>query len=91
MPSALAAAGPGKRAIVCEIASQERGARSSARPDGDEETRIAKGLWAISVDPDEAVREYLQVQMPVRAMGSCSTAAGCSPISPPRPRAWPRW
>lgn len=65
----LAAAAAGKRAIVCEIASQERGADLFARkPIGFEETRLAKGLWALSVDPDELVHEYLQTHMPVRAM-----------------------
>lgn len=65
----LAAARSGKRAIVCEIASQERGASLFERaPIGDEETRIAKGLWALSVDPAKMVREYLHTHMPVRAM-----------------------
>ena len=30
---------------------------------------MSKGLWAISIDPEGAIREYLEVQLPVRAMG----------------------
>ena len=64
------AAAAGKRTIVCEIASQHRGPAIFGRRPSSGETRLAKGLWTISVDPDTAVREYLQVQLPVRAMGS---------------------
>ena len=65
----LAAAARGKRAIVCEIASQERGAALFGRkPVGFTETQVAPGLWAISIDPDLMVREYIEVQLPVRAM-----------------------
>jgi anion-transporting ArsA/GET3 family ATPase len=65
-----AAAAAGKRTIVCEIASQHRGPAIFGRRPASGETRLAKGLWTISVDPDSAVREYLQVQLPVRAMGN---------------------
>jgi anion-transporting ArsA/GET3 family ATPase len=66
-----AAAAAGKRAIVCEIASQDRGSRIFGVPPlGFEERRLRKNLWAISIDPDRTIREYLEVQMPVRAMAS---------------------
>ena len=65
-----AAAARGKRTIVCEIASQHRGPAIFGRRPASGETRLAKGLWTISIDPDTAVREYLQVQLPVRAMGN---------------------
>ncbi len=66
----LRAAAAGHRAIVCEIASQERGSRLFGKSSiGFNEVRLSKGLWAISIDPDEAIREYLEVQLPVRAMG----------------------
>jgi hypothetical protein len=65
-----AAAAAGKRTIVCEIAAQHRGPAIFGRSPATGETRLAKGLWTISVDPDTAVREYLQVQLPVRAMGN---------------------
>jgi anion-transporting ArsA/GET3 family ATPase len=65
----LAAAARGKRVIVCEIAEQERGSSLFGRePIGFNETELSDGLWAISIDPDEMVREYLEVLLPVRAM-----------------------
>jgi anion-transporting ArsA/GET3 family ATPase len=67
----LAAAAAGKRTIVCEIAGQERGsALFGIEPMGFNETRLADGLWAISIDPDRMVREYLEILLPVRAMAS---------------------
>jgi anion-transporting ArsA/GET3 family ATPase len=66
----LAAAASGRRTIVCEIAAQERGSRMFGRtPVGFNEVEMSEGLWAISIDPDDAIREYLEVQLPVRAMG----------------------
>jgi anion-transporting ArsA/GET3 family ATPase len=50
----LAAAARGKRTIVCEIGGQE--------------TQVADNLWAISIDPDQSLREYLLLQLRVRAM-----------------------
>lgn len=67
----LAAAAAGRRVVVCEIASQERGSRIFGRGTiGFEEVRVAKGLWAISIDPERAGREYLEVQMPMRSMAA---------------------
>jgi len=67
----LAAAAAGKRAIVCEIAAQERGSRIFGRsPIGFHETRVSQGLWAISIDPERTIREYLEVQMPMRSMAA---------------------
>ncbi len=67
----LAAAAAGKRAIVCEIARQEHGSAMFGRdPIGFNETELTDGLWAISIDPDKMVREYLEVLLPVRAMAS---------------------
>ena len=66
---ARAAAARGKRVIVCEIAEQERGsAIFGRRPVGFSETRLSKRLWSISIDPGRAIREYLETQLPVRAM-----------------------
>lgn len=65
----LAAAEQGKRVIICEIASQERGAALfGKKPSEFKERRLAKGLWSLSVDPDEMGKEYLETHMPVRAM-----------------------
>lgn len=67
----LAAAARGKRTIVCEIAGQERGSEMfGCEPIGFNEARIAENLWAISIDPDRMVREYLEILLPVRAMAS---------------------
>lgn len=66
----LAAAARGKRTIVCEVASQERGSGIFGVPEiGFVETELDEDLWAISIDPDETIREYLEVQLPMRAMG----------------------
>lgn len=57
----LAAARRGKRAIVCEVAQQERVSRALGGVGvGFEETELAPGLWAISVDPQRAMEEYLR-------------------------------
>ena len=83
----LAAAAAGKRSIVCEIARQEHGSALFGRdPIGFNETELTDGLWAISIDPDKMVREYLEVLLPVRAMASLLIAATSSPTSPPPPR-----
>jgi anion-transporting ArsA/GET3 family ATPase len=65
----LAAASRGKRAIVCEVSSQENASRIFKRAEvGFHEVEVADNLWAISIDPDEAMREYLLLQLKVRAM-----------------------
>ena len=57
----LAAARRGKRAIVCELAQQERvSAALGGAGVGFEETELAPGLWAISIDPQRAMEEYLR-------------------------------
>jgi anion-transporting ArsA/GET3 family ATPase len=65
----LAAAARGKRTIVCEIASQENTSRFFNRARfGFHEVELEKSLWAISIDPDESMREYVLLQLKVRAM-----------------------
>jgi anion-transporting ArsA/GET3 family ATPase len=65
----MAAARRGKRAIVCEIASQEHASKVLHRAEvGYHEVELADGLWTISIDPDEAMREYVLLQLKVRAM-----------------------
>jgi anion-transporting ArsA/GET3 family ATPase len=65
----VAAASRGKRAIVCEISSQENASRIFKRAKvGFHEVEVADNLWAISIDPDESMREYLLLQLKVRAM-----------------------
>jgi anion-transporting ArsA/GET3 family ATPase len=65
----LAAAARGKRTIVCEVSSQENASRVFRKGEvGFNEVEVAENLWAISIDPDESMREYLLLQLRVRAM-----------------------
>jgi len=65
----LAAAAQGKRTIVCEVSSQENASRMFKKGEvGFNEVQIAKNLFAISIDPDESLKEYLLLQLKVRAM-----------------------
>jgi anion-transporting ArsA/GET3 family ATPase len=65
----MAAAERGKRTIVCEVSAQERLSRVFHRASvGFSEVEMADNLWAISIDPDESMREYVLLQLKVRAM-----------------------
>jgi anion-transporting ArsA/GET3 family ATPase len=65
----LAAAASGKRTIVCEIGSQEHTSRLFRRARiGFHEVELEDNLWGISIDPDESMREYVLLQLKVRAM-----------------------
>ena len=65
----LAAAARGKRTIVCEVSSQENASRVFQKGEvGFNEVQVTDNLWAISIDPDESMREYLLLQLKVRAM-----------------------
>ena len=65
----LAAAADGRRTIVCEVSSQEHISTVFHRAEvGFHEVEMADNLWAISIDPDEAMREYVLLQLRVRAM-----------------------
>jgi anion-transporting ArsA/GET3 family ATPase len=65
----LAAAARGKRTIVCEVGGQETASRLFRRAEvGFHEVEVADNLWAISIDPDDSLREYLLLQLKVRAM-----------------------
>src|SRR5919201_2645302 len=60
----LLAARQGKRTIVCEVAEQERMSRAfGAKGVGYQESQLAPGLSAISIDPDSAKAEWLQFQL----------------------------
>src|SRR2546423_11685198 len=64
----LAAAAHGKRTIVCEIGSQEHASRLFRRAQvGFHEVQLEDNLWTISIDPDESMREYVLLQLKVRA------------------------
>jgi anion-transporting ArsA/GET3 family ATPase len=65
----LRAAAAGKRAIVCEVASQENASRMFDHTEvGFHEVEMEENLWSISIDPDESMREYVLLQLKVRAM-----------------------
>src|SRR4051812_30360034 len=65
----MAAANQGKRTIVCEIGGQETASRVFRRAEiGFHEVEVADNLSAISIDPDHSLREYLLLQLKVRAM-----------------------
>ena len=66
---ALAAAREGKRVILCEVASQEHLSHVFDRAElGYHEVEMEEDVWAISIDPDDAMREYVLLQLKVRAM-----------------------
>jgi anion-transporting ArsA/GET3 family ATPase len=65
----LRAAAEGKRTIVCEVASQENASRIFDHTKvGFHEVEMEENLWSISIDPDESMREYVLLQLKVRAM-----------------------
>ena len=61
----LAAAARGRRTIVCEVAEQDRVSRAFAREgvQREQEVELADNLWAISIDPSAALREWLGRQL----------------------------
>jgi len=66
---AMAAAERGKRTILCEVSAQERLSQAFHRAEvGFHEVEMAENLWAISIDPDESMKEYLLIQLKVKAM-----------------------
>src|SRR5215204_3651082 len=65
----LAAARSGKRTILCEVASQEHLSHVFDRAEvGFREVEMVENLWAISIDPDESMREYVLLQLKVKPM-----------------------
>ena len=66
---ALAAARAGKRTILCEVSAQEHLSKVFHRAEvGFHEVKMAENLWGISIDPDESMREYVLLQLKVKAM-----------------------
>ena len=60
----LLAARQGRRVIVAEVAQQERMSRAFRREGvGYSETELADDFWAMSVDPQRALDEYLSQQV----------------------------
>ena len=69
---------PGRRTIVCEVAQQERVSRAFQREgvQREVEVELAENLWAISIDPNLALQEWLSKQLgggpPVRLLARSS-------------------
>jgi anion-transporting ArsA/GET3 family ATPase len=61
----LAAAEAGRRTIVCEVAEQDRVSRAFQRQGVVPETEVelAENLWAITIDPQRALEEWLGRQV----------------------------
>jgi len=61
----LAAARTGRRTIVCEVAEQDRMSRAFARHGvrAEQEVELAEDLWAITIDPQKALEEWLRKQL----------------------------
>jgi len=60
----LVSARRGRRTVVCEVAQQERVAGMfGARESGHEEVELAPGLFAVSVQPERAMHEWLRHQL----------------------------
>ena len=56
----------GKRTIVCEVAAQEHASHAFHRGQvGFHEVALKPNLWAISIDPDHSMREYVLLQLKV--------------------------
>ncbi len=65
----MRAAAEGKKTIVCEVSAQENASRMFDHTTvGFHEVELEENLWAISIDPDESMREYVLLQLKVRAM-----------------------
>src|SRR5919198_1795998 len=61
----MAAAQAGRRTIVCEVADQDRVSRAFRREGvvPETEVRLADNLWAITIDPSQALQEWLGRQV----------------------------
>src|SRR5688572_33143564 len=61
----LAAAAAGRRTIVCEVAEQDRVSRAFKREGvvAETEVELADNLWAITIDPQRALEEWLARQI----------------------------
>jgi anion-transporting ArsA/GET3 family ATPase len=61
----IAAARRGRRTIVCEVAEQDRVSRAFARHGvrAEQEIELAEDLWAITIDPQAALEEWLSKRL----------------------------
>src|SRR4051812_26890843 len=61
----VGAAQAGRRTIVCEVAEQDRVSRAFRREGvvPETEVKLADNLWAITIDPQRALEEWLGNQI----------------------------
>ncbi|HEV2819333.1 MAG TPA: ArsA family ATPase [Solirubrobacteraceae bacterium] len=84
----MVAAREGRRTIVAEVAQRTDvpGALGAAAGKPFAETRLRDGLWHISVDPADALREYLRDQLPsatlARVLGASRSFALLASATP---------
>lgn len=65
----IAYARQGHRTLLLEVAGRDRLSRLLDRADASTEpTVVGEGLYAATIDPEEATEEYLRGQLPVRAI-----------------------
>lgn len=65
---ALAFAARGKRVLVAMCNTKERlSAILGTKPIGHEIAHVAEGVWAVNISPDQALREYGEMVLKVRA------------------------
>ena len=68
-PRARRRRAPASATILCEVAAQEHLSHVFHRSQvGFHEVELRENLWAISIDPDESMREYVLLQLKVKAM-----------------------
>jgi anion-transporting ArsA/GET3 family ATPase len=66
---ALASARSGKRTLICEVNAQERISGLLERPPvGPEVRRLEDNLWAVNVQPEQALREYAVMVLKFEAL-----------------------
>jgi anion-transporting ArsA/GET3 family ATPase len=76
----LAAAGAGRRTIVCEVSRQQRlpGLFGVRTPRLGEELEVQDGLWITSIDAHSALEEWLARQLPRRLVQVLARSGGFS-------------
>ncbi len=67
---ALFAAGQGKRTLICEVdAKGDAAAYLEAGPVGFAEREVQPGLWAMAMDTEASLREYLRLNLKIPMVG----------------------
>jgi len=73
---ALLAAGQGKRVLICEIDGKgELAGYYEAPPTGFKEKEVQPGLFAMTMDTESSMREYLKLQLHIPVVGRIGPVA----------------